>query len=132
MIIFFRCMLAGTCAYANDNNDGLTTAKRTSEDSSHRINQRRIATAAQCEAYQKQKAHPRARENVHKRTGHQGVFVLPWSMGFFSPWAAGFVALQTVGLLSNQSNQPTHLKKQKGRCIALPHLDIYWCKTGNM
>ena len=73
----FRCMLAGTCAYAKDNNDGLTAAKRTSEDSSHRVNQRRIATAAQCEAYQKEKAHPQARENVHKKTRHQGVFVLP-------------------------------------------------------
>ena len=37
-----------------------------------------------------------------QRTGHQGVSVLPWSMGFCSPWAAGFGALQTVGLLSDR------------------------------
>ena len=30
--MIFRCIIAGTCAYAKDNNDGLTTATRKSED----------------------------------------------------------------------------------------------------
>ena len=67
-------MVAGTRAYASDNNDGLIIAKRRSEDSSHRVGQRRLATTANAKLVRnKKRTHERAKKRSRKDRSPGGV-----------------------------------------------------------
>ena len=57
--------------------------------------------------------------------------------GFRAPLVHGFSFSMGCRFCCSADSGPVvksayTLEKQKGHCIALPHLDIYWCKTGNM